>query len=187
MNRLVNNLILITSGILTGGLIWLVATPPRGEPVQLRPVPTPAPLVVHVTGAVVKPGVYELPAGSRVRDALAAAGGFLPQAAAGALNQAAPLVDGQQIDVPDESAAAAPEEAAKNPPSEQPAGTLVDINTATPAELEALPGIGPTIAQRIVDYREENGPFEKAAEIVNVSGIGPATYAQFKDLITAEP
>jgi competence protein ComEA len=187
MNRLLNNLLLILSGILAGGLIWLISAPPRGAPVELRPAPTSAPLVIHVTGAVAEPGVYELPPGARVKDAVAAAGGLLPGAKSGALNLAAPLADGQQIAVPDASAAAAPDEAAENLPSEQPLGALIDINTATRAELEALPGIGPTIAQRIVDYREENGPFAKAADILNVSGIGPATYAQFKDLITAGP
>jgi competence protein ComEA len=64
---------------------------------------------------------------------------------------------------------------------------LVDLNTASFAQLEGLPGIGPTIAQRIIDYREENGPFEKAADIVDVSGIGPSTYEQIKDLITVGP
>jgi competence protein ComEA len=187
MKRLLNNLLLILSGILAGGLIWLISRPPRGAPVELRPAPTQTPLWIHVTGAVAEPGVYELAPGARVKDAIAAAGGFLPGGESGALNLAAPLADGQQIAVPDASAAAAPEEPAERSSSEQPAGALVNINTATAAELEALPGIGPTIAQRIVDYREENGPFEKAADILNVSGIGPATFAQFKDLITAGP
>ncbi len=187
MNRLLNNLILILSGTLAGGLIWLISGPPRGSPVELRPALTSAPLVIHVTGAVAEPGVYELPPGARVKDAITAAGGLLPEAETEALNLAAPLADGQQIAVPDAAAGAATEDSAENPPSQQPTGALVDINTATPAELEALPGIGPTIAQRIVDYREENGPFEKAADILNVSGIGPATFAQFKDLITVEP
>jgi competence protein ComEA len=100
MNRLLNGLILIAGGILAGGLIWLVASPPRGEPVAMRPAPTPAPLVVHVTGAVAVPGVYELPAGARVLDAIDAAGGLLPGADSGAMNQAARLADGDQVVVP---------------------------------------------------------------------------------------
>jgi len=190
MNRLVNNLILIAGGVLTGGLIWLVSAPPRGAPVDLRPAPTPAPLVVHVTGAVAEPGVYDLPAGARVLDALEAAGGLLPEAEPGSLNQAAPLTDGDQVivaaassevgsvsdDGPGPSSSGAP-----------PPGGLVNINTAGLEELESLPGIGPSIAQRIIDYREANGPFSKTADIVNVSGIGPATFEQIKDRITVVP
>jgi competence protein ComEA len=190
MNRLLNGLILIAGGILAGGLIWLVASPPRGEPVALRPAPTPTPLVVHVTGAVAVPGVYELPAGARVLDAIDAAGGLLPGADSGAMNQAARLADGDQVVVPmvlsgtNASGAEAADPAAPETPPET---GLVDLNTATLEELESLPGIGPSIAQRIIDYREANGPFEKAADVVNVSGIGPATFEQIKDRITVTP
>jgi competence protein ComEA len=142
-----------------------------------------------VTGAVAEPGVYELPAGSRVLDALEAAGGPGPEADAGGLNQAAPLADGDQVVVPTAAAAGAAESPGEvGPAASGPApGALVDLNTADLAELESLPGIGPSIAQRIIDHREANGPFAKAADIVNVSGIGPATYEQIKDRITVTP
>ncbi|HUF39810.1 MAG TPA: ComEA family DNA-binding protein [Anaerolineales bacterium] len=187
MDRLVDKLILIVSGILAGGLIWLVTAPPRGAPIELRPAPTPAPLIVHVIGAVAAPGVYELPAGARVRDALEIAGGLLPEAGSDGLNQAAIVADGDQIVVPGVQAAEAPGPGTSAEPAASPPGGLVDINNATLAQLESLPGIGPAIAQRIIDYREDNGPFAKISDIVNVSGIGPATYEQIKDRITVGP
>lgn len=179
MKSLLNGLILIGAGILLGGVIALVSAPPRGNPVVLRPAPTPAPLVVHVAGAVAAPGVYELPPGARVRDALAAAGGLLAAANGDGLNQAAPLSDGMQVIV------AAAAEAA--PATGASGGGKVNINTAGLDALVALPGIGPATAQKIIDYREENGAFEKTADIVNVPGIGPSTFDTIKDLITVDP
>ncbi|MFQ5617277.1 MAG: helix-hairpin-helix domain-containing protein [Anaerolineales bacterium] len=186
---------LILTGILIAGVIWLVASPPRGEPVTLLPPPTPAPVVVHVTGAVAEPGVYELPVDSRVQDALDAAGGALPEADTSGLNLAARLADGSQIRVgtlPSTTQDASPSAIitptsipdSSAPPGTPDAGAIVNINTATQRELETLPGIGPVTAQKIIAYRKENGDFETIENIVNVSGIGPATFDKIKDRIT---
>jgi competence protein ComEA len=162
-------------GLLAAGVIWLAASRPRGEAVTLLPTATPGMLTVYVSGAVATPGVYTLPAGSRVDAAVQAAGGFLPGAEQESINLAKPLEDGQQIDVP-----------GIVDTSHVNAGR-VNINTATVAELDTLPGIGPTTAQSIVDYRLQNGPFQAIQDIQNVPGIGPTTYDGIKDYITLGP
>ena len=162
-------------GLMAAGIIWLAASRPRGDPVALLPTPLPGMLTVYVSGAVAIPGVYTLPDGSRVDAAVQAAGGFVPGAETERINLAAPLEDGQQIDVPGIIST-----------SHVNAGR-VNINTATDSELDALPGIGPTTAQTIVDYRLQHGPFQIIQDIQNVPGIGPATYDRIKDYITVEP
>ncbi len=175
MKTFLNIVFGVLIGLLAAGVIWLAASPPRGEPVVLLPTPTPGMLTVYVSGAVAIPGVYTLPEGSRVDAAVQAAGGFVPGAEAERINLAAPLEDGQQIDVPGIVST-----------SHVNAGR-VNINTATLSELDALPGIGPTAAQAIVDYRLQNGAFQFIQDIQNVPGIGPATYDRIKDYITVEP
>lgn len=165
-------------GLALGGLLWIVARSPRGNSVELLPPPTPAPLVVDVAGAVPRPGVYELPAGSRVKDAVQAAGGFLAEADKSTINLAAPLEDGQKLEIPFLAGA----QVAGVPSTFEPV-TLININTATLEELTTLPGIGPTLAQRIIDYRETYGDFYFIEDIMNVSGIGPATFENIMDLI----
>lgn len=167
-------------GLVLGGVLWIVARSPRGNSVELLPPPTPAPLVVDVAGAVPRPGVYELPDGSRVKDAVDAAGGFLAEADRAGLNLAAPLEDGQQLQIPF-LAGAEPVGAAR---VDEPAVLdLIDINTADAETLSTLPGIGPTLAQRIVEYRETWGEFYYIEDIMNVEGIGPSTFENIKDLI----
>ncbi len=167
-------LIGVAVGVLAVGAMKLASAPPAGAAVTLRPPPTEEPLYVYVTGAVPRPGVYALPRGSRVKDAIEAAGGFLAEADREQLNLAAPLADGEWIEV------LTSEEA-------QSLGSLlVNINEATAAELEELPGIGPTLAQKIVDYREEHGDFARVEEIMDVPGIGQATFERIRDLITVE-
>ncbi len=166
-------------GLVLGGLLWIVARSPRGNSVELLPPPTPAPLVVDVAGAVPRPGVYELPGGSRVKDAVEAAGGFLAEADKATINLAAPLADGQRLEIPflegtQPLGVARAEEA-------QP--ELIDINTADVETLSTLPGIGPTLAQRIVDYRTTYGDFYYIEDIMNVDGIGSDTFENIKDLI----
>ncbi|MEW6029528.1 MAG: helix-hairpin-helix domain-containing protein [Chloroflexota bacterium] len=168
----------VLGGLILAGLIWIAARSPRGEGVTLLPPPTAAPIVVDVSGAVPRPGVYELPEGSRVRDAVTAAGGFLAEADKSQVNLAAPLEDGQKLEIP---YAAGVEVSA---PTEVP--FLIDINYASVEELETLPGIGPTLAENIVIYREENGPFLRIEDIMNVPGIGESTFDQIKDLIYVE-
>ncbi len=143
---------------------------------------TPTVLVVHVAGAVSRPGVYELPAGARVHAAIDVAGGALPEASTGSLNLAAPLTDGERVYVPlvGESVPAPPPVAgdATSPPTGP-----VDLNRATAAELDALPGIGPATAQAIVDHREANGPFASVDDLEAVRGIGPAKLEAIRPLV----
>ncbi len=177
----------VAVGLLAAGLILFASRAPRGEPVELLPPPTPLPMLVHVSGAVAAPGVYSLPPGSRVQDAVAAAGGLLADANDGLLNLAALLVDGQKVVVPTRAAAATPGGGqGEAPPDHRSGGVdlLVNINTASQAELETLPGIGPSLAQAVIAYREANGLFTSLEGIQAVVGIGPVTFEEIKDLIT---
>lgn len=177
----------MASGILLGlflaTLVWVVARNPSGEAVTLRPVPTDKPIVVHVTGAVPRPGVYALPQGARVQDAISAAGGFLAEAEKANINLAQPLEDGEKLDIT-YIEGASPVLSTPLPEVVATTTDLIDINTASAEELIALPGIGRTTAQKIIDYRTQNGPFVNTEDIINVPGIGPATYERLKDLIT---
>lgn len=175
MKTILNIVYGVLLGFLAAGAISLAASQPRGDPVTLLSTPTQSVLTVYVSGAVATPGVYRLPDGSRVDAAVQAAGGFVPGAERERINLAALLEDGQQIDVPGNISM-----------SHVNAGR-VNINTATISELNALPGIGPTTAQAIVDYRIQNGPFQIIQDIQNVPGIGPATYDRINDYITIEP
>jgi len=180
----------VVVGLLAAGLILLVGSPPRGEAIRLSPLPSPPPLVVDVDGAVVKPGVYSLPAGSRVVDAVEAAGGFLPGAEEQAVNLAAPLTDGAWVKIPAENqdAILTPKLPSSVVVSASPSPTftkrLIDINTATQEELEWLPGIGPVLSRRIIAYRTAYGPFVTVEDILTVYGISPETFELIRDLIT---
>jgi competence protein ComEA len=157
-----------------------VTPPPSPSP---EATPTPRPLRVYVSGAVQVPDVYALPPDSIVKDALTAAGGPAAEADLDRINLASPLTDGQHVYVPHLGEDDPPVE----PPSGQGPGSLqVNINTADAAALETLPGIGPTIAGRIIDYRQTNGPFNRVEEIMDVSGIGPATFEKIQDLISTD-
>ncbi|MBK9927867.1 MAG: ComEA family DNA-binding protein [Anaerolineales bacterium] len=187
----IKSVLYMISGILFGlfvaALVWVVARNPSGEAVTLRPPPTEKPIVVHVTGAVPRPGVYALPEGARVQDVISAAGGFLAEADKETINLARPLEDGEMLDIPYGEGFSPVIPTAETRIQEiEITNDLVNINTASSVELEALPGIGPTTAQKIVDYRETNGPFLSTEDIVNVSGIGPGTYERIKDLITVD-
>ena len=179
----------ILIGLLLAGGLLLAARAPKGESVQLRPAPTPEPIQVHVAGAVVRPGVYDVSEGSRVLDVVEAAGGFVAEADKNALNLAARVEDGERLDIPYVAGYEPDDEegfvvVSEGTPSSLAGVDLVNINTATLDELDKLPGIGPTTAQKIIDYRNENGSFVQIEDIVNVSGIGSATYENIKDLIT---
>jgi len=160
---------------------------PLPTPTSL-PTSTPHPLRVYVSGAVHRPAVYEIAPGSIVRDAIEAAGGPLSNADLTRLNLALELRDQQRVHVPREGEVDPPS-AVSGGASEsvEAAGGPVNINTATAEELETLPGIGEVTAQRIIDYREANGPFETVEDIQNVSGIGPKTLEGMRDLITVVP
>lgn len=183
----------ILLGLLGAGVILLASQPPRGTAITLLPPPTTAPLLIHVSGAVNLPGVYALPLGARVMDALEQAGGFRTDANQEALNLAAPLQDGERLTIPVKptpqptASAASPNESSSSPAVEPPAPTgLIDINNATQEELESLPGIGPVTAQKIIAYRQEHGPFFSIEAIQKVSGIGPVTFEKIKPLITIQ-
>ena len=157
---------------LAGGFTWLAVRPaPRRVEIV---IPAPAPVVVQVSGAVGTPGVYTLPAGSRVADAIAAAGGFSGAAAAESVNQAAKLADGARVEVPvragpTEGNGSGPRQAgaAQGPPG------LIDLNTAAAEQLMTLPGIGPTLAAAVIDFRSKNGPITRVDQLLAVDGLGP--------------
>jgi competence protein ComEA len=143
-------------------------------------------VVIHVTGAVRTPGVYELPPGQRVADAIDAAGGALANADPNVLNLAAPIADGDRIAVPAAGAtstAAGHSHAGSGTDAADAAGP-VDVNAASAAELETLPGIGPATAAAILDYRERNGPFASVDDLDAVPGIGSAKLDVIRDLVT---
>lgn len=155
---------------------------------------SPSTLSIHVVGAVRRPGVVAVPAGSRVAAAVTAAGGMTPQADSAAINLARPLVDGEQVHVPKPGESIAPVLPTAAPPSGgqvtpaapaggAQAGGVVDLNTADLAALDALPGVGPVLAQRIVDWRTEHGRFSSIDELGEVSGIGEKAMERLRDKV----
>jgi competence protein ComEA len=186
-------------GLLLVGRLALRGAPSEGPLLVVSP--TPAELVVHVAGEVVIPGVYRLRPGARWSDALAAAHGPTFLADLAAVNLAQPLRDGERVFIPrtpDPVLAAGPENGdGEGPPAGQQrrnasprsnrasaaAAAPVEINSATAADLEALPGIGPVLAARIVAHREEHGRFERLEDLLEVEGIGPRLLARLRPLV----
>jgi competence protein ComEA len=151
----------------------------------------PTEVVVHVAGAVVSPGVRRLPPGSRVTDALDAAGGALPGADLPRINLAAPLVDGQQVyvpkpgeEVPVAAGAGLPGTGGATGTGGTVPGAPVDLNTATAEQLDTLPGVGPATAAAIIAHREQHGPFTSVDQLLDVRGIGEAKLEQLRDLVS---
>lgn len=163
--------------------ITIVPPPPTATAAPTStpsPSPTPGPLQIYVTGAVRNPEtLVTVPYGSRVLDAIEAAGGFAPDADRQRVNLAQILRDGDQVHV---YANAAPEIALPTPND----SGVIYVNTATAEELERLPRIGPALAERIIAYREANGPFEALEDLGNVSGIGPAILEEIAPYISLE-
>jgi competence protein ComEA len=166
------------------------AAPPLDgvEPASTPTAPARAELVVSVSGRVRRPGLVRLPAGARVADAIEAAGGLLPGTDVAFVNLARRVVDGELILVgvtapPGVDPAPGGPGAATGPAGPGPAGP-VNLNTATPAQLDALPGVGPVLAQRIIDHRERHGAFRAVGDLRQVDGIGEARYEQLKELVT---
>ncbi|MBP2637932.1 MAG: comEA [Firmicutes bacterium] len=143
-------------------------------------------VVVYVSGGVSKPGVYKLAQGSRIVDAVNMAGGFAPGAEAAKINLALLLKDEMQVNVPYTVAAgvAGSATAGATGTSTNTANDKVNINTASAADLDKLPGIGPALAERIIQYRATNGLFGDLTDIKKVPGIGESKYNQFKDKIS---
>ncbi len=159
----------------------VVVPPPTAAPTAL---PTLAPVRVYVSGAVKTPGVYTLAPLSLVDDAVKAAGGAMAEADLDRINLALEVRDQQQIHVPRQGESVQP---ATMNVAAAPGATRVNINTATLADLDKLPKVGPATAQRIIDYRTKNGPFKKIEDLKNVSGIGDVTFEGLKDLVAVEP
>jgi len=173
--------LLVVAGKLIGSRHSSAVAKPRARLLGTAGTRSRALLYVDVSGAVRRPGLYRLPDGARVNDALVKAGGATGKADLTLINRAATLTDGQQVLVPLKvSATAAPAPAGS---SGTPTGTPVHLNSATLEQLDALPGVGPATAQRIIDYRTANGSFKSVDELDAVSGIGPAKLAELRDLV----
>lgn len=186
---------LLLLGSLGGVGVWL--RPQPAPPLAIltptpRPTASPAPLLaVHVIGAVASPGVYRLLSGARAEQAVAQAGGFTDEADSSSLNLAAPLVDGQQLVVrskPRPVASAEPEATAPtgSAPSAPGPGAKVNLNQATAADLDQLPGIGSVLAQRIVERRQRLGPFRSVEQLRDEKLVPAPTYERIKDLLTLQ-
>jgi competence protein ComEA len=147
----------------------------------LRAEPRPR-LVIHVVGAVRRPGLYRLADGARIADALRRAGGATRRADLSLVNLAAPVSDGSQVVVPRRAppvAAGSGSEAGDPAPAAGP----IHLNTATAEQLDELPGVGPVTAQKIVDYREQHGAFSSVDDLDAIPGIGPARLEQLRELV----
>jgi competence protein ComEA len=187
LNRWV--LVIVALLVAAVGLSVTLLSWPESQPSATAPAAPPEAtaaetktIVVSVAGAVKNPGIVELDAGARVADAIEAAGGLTDGADPGFLNLARVVADGDLVAVPDASASGA---AAPSGSSEgASAGGLVNINVADAAELDALNGIGPVLAERIIEYREANGSFQSLDELSEVSGIGSALLEQLRDQVT---
>ena len=186
----------------------LVVETEAAPPPSVSPTPTPKPeIAVHVTGAVKVPGVYYLATGARVHEAIEKAGGTTDRADVHSLNLAAKIRDGQQIDVPEVHQISdvrqntpisstveepvipiSPDRSVPPQPSVQKPvpsdGSRININTATWQELQTLRGIGPALAQRIVEYRQTSGGFSTVDDLTNVKGIGEKTLEKIRDSVT---
>ncbi|MFN2556222.1 MAG: helix-hairpin-helix domain-containing protein [Nitriliruptorales bacterium] len=183
--------LLLAGGALVTALVWSLGDPQSAPPPPL-PMPQESPsaeveIAVHVAGAVKRPGLVRLPRGARVADALEAAGGTTPEAVLDALNLARQLSDGDQVVVPVAGAAPpaipAAGAATTGTGARRPDGRL-DLNRASADELEELPGIGEVLAARIVEWRQEHGPFTSVGQLREVPGIGERIFQNLADLLS---
>lgn len=170
----------IVLGLLASAAILLVVTQPTGHPIEILPAPTPAPIVVDVSGEVNAPGIYPLPQNARVADAIEAAGGLRSESDTSRINLAARVKDGDKVWVPKigDSPVVSLDSSTRS------TGILININTASAKEIEALPGIGEVKAGQIVSYRDEHGLFTNIEDIMNIPGIGPELFEKIRFLIT---
>ncbi|HEY3238762.1 MAG TPA: helix-hairpin-helix domain-containing protein [Acidimicrobiia bacterium] len=174
------------AGLSSGGADVAGALPPPVEaPASSSSTITTAVVVVHVAGAVVRPGLYRLAAGSRVADAIELAGGPRPRADLDRLNLAARLVDGQRVAVSRRGEPVPPGPVDSGPAADggtSPAGP-VDLNTAGTVELETLPGVGPATARKILEERSRRGGFRSVRDLLGVAGIGERRFAELRDRV----
>jgi competence protein ComEA len=183
--------IVVMVALLGGAGLWYARSLPKPVTIAesgpgaaqpaVSPTSSPAMLIVDVAGAVRTPGVYEFAEGERVVDAIERAGGPRPKADLSLLNLAAPLVDGTQVLVPKNGPAVTGVPGGAAPGS---SSGLININTASATELETLSGIGEVLSATIVEYRTQNGPFVSVDDLLDVSGIGPATLEEIRDQVT---
>jgi competence protein ComEA len=170
--------LLVAGRQLAGAGATSSARPVAERPLESVEAAAPAALVVHVVGAVHRPGLYRLREGSRIADAVKRAGGATKRADLSLVNLAAPIADGVQVVVPRRMTAAA----ATGPGTAQAPAGPVHLNTATLEQLDELPGVGPSTAQKILDFRQEHGAFTSVDELDAVPGIGPARLEQLREL-----
>lgn len=175
------------AAILAGSAYVVVRTAAPPAPVVRKTIASEKKVeekyVVHVAGLVAAPGVYELAPGSRVKDAIEAAGGALEGADLDSLNLAQRIADGEKVLVSKIGVVPALADPASGS-SPASSGQKVNLNTASQAELEALPGIGPVTAQRLLDFRKQKGRFSSVRDLLEVEGIGPKKYEAIKNLVT---
>jgi competence protein ComEA len=165
--------LLAVAGRTLGGAGAAAEQPPQAHVAE--PAAAAPKLVVHVAGAVRRPGLYRLAEGKRVADAVARAGGATAPADTAAINLAAPLADGMQVLVPRRVPGGGGSGAA---------GGRVSLSSATAADLDGLPGVGPVTAQKILDYRAEHGGFRSVDDLDAIPGIGPARIEQLRDVVS---
>jgi competence protein ComEA len=162
------------------GTATVERSPPAAGEIEAA---APARLVVHVVGAVRRPGLYRLEHGARIADAVRRAGGATRRADLSLVNLAAQVSDGTQVVVPRRVVVEAGVPATEGGESAVPVGGSVHLNTATLEQLDALPGVGPVTAQKILDYRQEHGAFGSVDELDAIPGIGPARLGQLRELV----
>jgi competence protein ComEA len=170
-------------GLLAAAFILIVASGPHGMPIQLVPIATPTEIVVYVGGSVAHPGVYHLAPGSRIEQAVTAAGGLAQDADPGQADLARLLLDGDQVYIPHLGEPTRSGSITGN----SLAISSIDINTATVEQLDSLPGIGTVKAQSIITYRESHGNFTSLDQLLNVPGIGTSLLEQIKPYLKISP
>jgi len=174
--------VIVIAALTTAGIVFFGVGSVPGSPIPpatfiSSPDPQPGLVTVHVSGAVTDPGLVGVTDGARVADAIAAAGGSIPGADLSAINLAAPVRDGDQIVVPTSSGSGMATAAGVE------ADGRVRLNSASTTELETLPGVGPVLAERIVEHREAHGPFTEIEDLLDVPGIGEAKLAALRDYV----
>ncbi len=196
MHRAIELSIAVVVGLIIGGLITIIASPPRGNAIELEPVVTPGEIIIYITGAVNKPGVYELPVNSRVIDAISMADGLTTNANDSGVNLAERLGDGTKVYIPkigeneistDRSGIITINNACDPSAVEKSLQTpRININSATIDDLDTLPGIGPEKAKEVIAYRQQYGNFQNIEDILLVPGIGAKLFEDIEGLITTE-
>lgn len=178
----------ILFGLAIGGVILLLNQRQKTEPIKIFPTSTHVPVLIHITGEIVNPGVYDMKDGQRISDVIEAAGGLTEKADTKEINLASTIHDGQKIFIPSSINGTANDEVVLSPSDVEQSGVEfpINLNYCSLEELIELPGIGQAKAEAIISYREQHGDFEVIEDIMNVSGIGPSIFENIKDKITVK-